>query len=322
MRIALAGVGHWHAAMHREAAHQAGATITGVWDEDADVAARFASANGLELHASFEGLAATRPDLVVLMGRPAGLVERAISLVDAGLAVMLEKPAALGASELEPLRDRGRRGAFIAVPLPNRCSPIWPRIAELAAAGRLGGLSHAQFRIVNGPPERYRIDGVPWLLAPQTSGGGALRNLGIHGVDAALALAGDDGLELVSASLGHLHGEAVEDYAVLTLRSDRGLIVTVEAGYTYASMAPGGDFEWRVSSANAYLVDRGDHCSTTTLDDAAVRGEPPLLPGERYKAFMADTLARLARGAAPLVGIEDYWRAMTLIDEAYRRATA
>ncbi|MDZ5449622.1 hypothetical protein [Labrys sp. ZIDIC5] len=96
----------------------------------------------------------------------------------------------------------------------------------------------------------------------------------------------------------------------------------MEAGYTYASMAPGGDFEWRVSSANAYLVDRGDHCSTTTLDDAAVRGEPPLLPGERYKAFMADTLARLARGAAPLVGIEDYWRAMTLIDEAYRRATA
>lgn len=135
-------------------------------------------------------------------------------------------------------QERGRRGAFIAVPLPNRYSPIWPRIAELAAAGRLGGLSHAQFRIVNGPPERYRIDGVPWLLAPQTSGGGALRNLGIHGVDAALALAGDDGLELVATSLGHLHGEAVEDYAILTLRDRRGLIVTIEAGYTYASMAP------------------------------------------------------------------------------------
>ena len=93
MRIALAGVGHWHAAMHREAAHQAEATITGVWDEDADVAARFARENGLETQASPEALARARPDLVVLMGRPTGLVERAISLVDAGLAVMLEKPA-------------------------------------------------------------------------------------------------------------------------------------------------------------------------------------------------------------------------------------
>ncbi|WP_454815415.1 Gfo/Idh/MocA family protein [Labrys neptuniae] len=322
MRIALAGVGHWHASMQREAAHHAGATVAGVWDEDADIAARFALENGIQAYLSFEAVVAARPDLVVLMGRPAGLVERALALVDAGLPVLLEKPAALKASELEPLRDRGRHGAFIAVPLPNRCSPIWARMTELAASDRLGRLSHAQFRLVNGPPERYRIDGVPWLLAPQTSGGGALRNLGIHGIDAALALAGDSDLELVSASLGHLHGEAVEDYAVVTLRSHQGLIVTVEAGYTYASMAAGGDFEWRVSSANAYLVDRGDHCRITTLDDEVTREEPPFPPGERYRAFMADTLGRLSRGEAPLVGIEDYWRAMAMIDEAYGTAMA
>lgn len=322
MRIALAGVGHWHAEMHFEAARHNEATVTGVWDENATVAAHFGQRRGLSAYRSFEALAASRPDLVVLMGRPAGLVERALALVDTGLAVMLEKPAALTAVELEPLRDRSRHGAFIAVPLPNRCSPIWTRIEDLAVAGRLGALSHAQFRIVNGPPERYRIDGVPWLLAPAESGGGALRNLGIHGVDAALALAGAAGLELVSASLSHLYGETVEDYAVMTLRGREGLIVTVEAGYTYASMAAGGDFEWRICAANAYLVDRGDEYRVTTLDDGASAHLTPLPPGERYKAFMADTLRRLAQGRPPLVGIEEYWRAMTLIDEAYGRAAA
>ena len=125
---------------------------------------------------------------------------------------------------------------------------------------------------MNGPPERYRLDGVPWVLDPAIGGGGALRNLGIHGIDAALALAGGADLAIVSAAIDRrLHGEAVEEYAVVTLRAPDGMIATVEAGYTYASMAPGGDFEWRVSARNAYLIDRGDACRVATLDDGQVR---------------------------------------------------
>ncbi|MGL4965266.1 MAG: Gfo/Idh/MocA family protein [Inquilinus sp.] len=321
-RVALAGVGHWHAGMHLEAARSAGAEVVAAWDPDPAVAAGFAADHRVPRQPTVEALIAALPDLTVVMGRPDQVPELALACIEAGLPIVLEKPAAVSTAALEPLA-KAARGLFVAVPLPNRCGPIWAEIEALRVAGRLGPVSHAQFRIVNGPPERYRLDGVPWVLDPAIGGGGALRNLGIHGIDAALALAGGAELTIVSASVDRrLHGEAVEDYAIVTLRARDGMIATVEAGYTYASMAPGGDFEWRVSARNAYLIDRGDSCRVATLDDRQVRDLAPIPPADRYKAFMADTLDRLARGAAPSVGIGDYLQAMRLIDRAYQEAAA
>ncbi|WP_395678412.1 Gfo/Idh/MocA family protein [Inquilinus sp.] len=319
-RVALAGVGHWHAGMHLDAARSAGATVIAAWDPDPAITADFAARHGVPGRSTIEALIAARPDLTVVMGRPDQVPALALACIEAGLPIVLEKPAAVSTAALEPLAEAAR-GLFVAVPLPNRCGPIWAEIEALKAAGRLGPVSHAQFRIVNGPPERYRLDGVPWVLDPAIGGGGALRNLGIHGIDAALVLAGGTGLTVVSASVDRrLHGEAVEEYAIVVLRAPDGMIATVEAGYTYASMAPGGDFEWRVSARNATLIDRGDSCRVATLDDGQLRDLAPILPADRYKAFMADTLDRLARGAAPSVGIGDYLQAMRLIDRAYKEA--
>ncbi|MGK9168377.1 Gfo/Idh/MocA family oxidoreductase [Inquilinus limosus] len=323
-RVALAGVGHWHARMHLEAARAAGAEVVAAWDEELATARSFAADHRVPSCATVEALIAARPDLTVVMGRPDRVPDLALACMDAGLPIVLEKPAAVSTAALEPVAEQARRkDLFAAVPLPNRCGPIWREMEDLQRAGRLGPVSHAQFRIVNGPPERYRLDGVPWVLDPAIGGGGALRNLGIHGIDAALALAGGADLAVVSAAIDRrLYGEAVEEYAVVTLRAPDGMIATVEAGYTYASMAPGGDFEWRVSARNAYLLDRGDSCRVATLDDGRARDLTPILPADRYKAFMADTLDRLARGAAPWVGIADYLQAMRLIDRAYEEAAA
>ncbi|MGO4125978.1 Gfo/Idh/MocA family protein [Inquilinus sp. YAF38] len=321
-RVALAGVGHWHAGMHLEAARAAGAEVVAAWDPDPAVAAGFAAKHEVAHQPTVAALIAMKPELTVVMGRPDHVPDLALACIEAGLPIVLEKPAAVSTAALEPLAEAAR-GLFVAVPLPNRCGPIWAEIEALEAAGRLGPVSHAQFRIVNGPPQRYRLDGVPWVLDPAIGGGGALRNLGIHGIDAALALAGGVDLAIVSAAVDRrLHGEAVEEYAIVTLRAPDGMIATVEAGYTYASMAPGGDFEWRVSARNATLIDRGDSCRVATLDEGQVRDLAPIPPADRYKAFMADTLDRLARNAAPAVGIGDYLQAMRLIDRAYAEARA
>jgi predicted dehydrogenase len=194
---------------------------------------------------------------------------------------------------------------------------------RLAAAGRAGSLAHAQFRIVNGPPERYRDDGVGWMLDPAVSGGGALRNLGIHGVDAALALAeGELTLKCASIRRSIHKAETIEDHALLVLADAAGALFTVEAGYTFASMRPGGDFEWRIATANAYLVDSGATAFAATLDDGEQRALAPLPPAVRYDTFAADTLARLRAGQPPSVGMNDYVRAMRLIDLAYEEAAS
>ena len=112
----------------------------------------------------------------------------------------------------------------------------------------------------------------------------------------------------------------MEDYAIATLALPGGPIVTVEAGYTFASMEPGGDFEWRVAAVGATLMDRGAVCEVATLDDGARRPLPQ--SGPRYRAFMADTLTRLRASRPPTVGFSDYLRAMRMVDQIYAMAAA
>lgn len=319
MRVALLGVGHWHAAIHFDAVRAAGAQAGPVWDEEPPVAADFAARHGCEAARS-RADAIGGADVVVAMGRPAEAEVAGLAALAAGKPLILEKPAALEAAGLGPLRAAAA-GRFVAVPLPNRLGPAMRECARLKAAGRLGRIGHAHFRIVNGPPARYRADGVAWMLDPALSGGGALRNLGIHGVDCAAALA-TGALRVVSAHVARRldREEQVEDHALVSFEDEAGALFTVEAGYTYASMQPGGDFEWRIAAENASLIDRGDVAIRATLDDAG-GGPIEAMPANlRYRAFLHETLACLAANRPPPVGLDDYARAMSLIDRAYEAA--
>jgi predicted dehydrogenase len=323
MRVALLGASHWHAQMHLDAVRFSGGEVIATWDRNADAGATFAATHGLSACQSVGQALAARPDLVVLMGSPQNVPQVALEVMAADVPMILEKPASSTTDGLAPIvKGALRRGSFVGVPLPNRFGPIFREMAELEKQGRLGKPAHGHFRIVNGPPQRYCHDSVGWMLDPAISGGGALRNLGIHGIDAALTLA-QGALRVVSASIGNrIHRERVEDHAHVSLLDEAGTLFTVEAGYTYASMAPGGDFEWRVATSNAYLIDRGEAAQCATLDDGSVRALPPELPSTRYRVFMADTFDRIRTGAAPAAGIQDYYSAMQLIDMAYEKASS
>jgi predicted dehydrogenase len=116
-----------------------------------------------------------------------------------------------------------------------------------------------------------------------------------------------------------LYGRGVEEMGTALLRSESGVIGTVEAGYTFAAMS-GGDHEWRVAAANAYLIDRGSTLQVATLDDG--HRETAEVPdgGARYDRFAGDTLARLQAGQPPVATLEDCYRAMRVVDEIYRVA--
>ena len=325
MKVALLGAGHWHAPMHADAARFAGATLCAVWDSDAVAARALADLFDAPAIPSLDQVLATRPDICVTMGHPAEVPALARALIDAGMPMILEKPAAPETRILREIEARAQaQGVFVAVPLANRLSPAMRGLArspEDAGGGDDAAprVAHASFRIVNGPPERYRDDGVPWVLDPAAAGGGALRNLGLHGIDCALCLA-DGPLRVTSAQVARrLHpDEMVEDHALVTLTDAAGALFVIEAGYTTPAMQAGGDLEWRVATKGAYLVDRGD--SAQWIGPRGLRSLPALPPDERYRAFMTDTLARLADGRPPLVGLSDYVAAMAVIDQAYALA--
>jgi hypothetical protein len=103
------------------------------------------------------------------------------------------------------------------------------------------------------------------------------------------------------------------------LRSESGVIGAIETGYTFAAMA-GGDFEWRVSAANCYLIERGTYMEVATLDDGQRQRLEIPDQGDRYDRFGPDTLARLRADQPPIATIQDCYRAMRVIDEIYGRA--
>ncbi|RWB01580.1 MAG: Gfo/Idh/MocA family oxidoreductase [Mesorhizobium sp.] len=321
MKIVLAGSSHWHAEMHLDAARFCGAEIAGIWDEDAQHARAFATRQHLPFIADFAKILSSPPDAILLMGHPSTIPARARAVIEAGIPLILEKPAASSAAALAVLSELARQHqAFVSVPLPNRFGPAATAFERLRSQGRAGAVAHCQFRLVNGPPQRYAADGVAWVVDPAIGGGGALRNLGIHGVNAALGLA-TGALRLKTVSIeNRIHRAAVEDHALLVLEDAAGALFVVEAGYTFASMRPGGDFEWRIVSENATLIDYGERAFCATLDDGAIIELPIELPATRYRLCMSDTLDRLARKAPPATSIDDYVAAMSLIDAAYEKA--
>ena len=316
MKLAFLGVSHWHSTMHAEAAHAAGADIATCWDPSPEVARAFAGKFGCGVVASLDE-ALSGAELAVVMGRPFEIAERGLAVIEAGVPVLIEKPIGISAQAADPLIAAAeRQGGFVAVALPHGLG-MMAALGELDAADRLGAMSHSHFRLINGPPQRYVNDGAGWVLERAIGGGGALRNLGIHGVNGFLTLAGDQEVTVVSASLGRpVHGTEVEDYAAVVLRAADGMLGLVEAGYTFASMKR-GIFEWRVSARNATLSDFGDRIALSTLDDEGLRDLPVTPPARRYDDVMADTLKRLAEGRPPAVSLASCRRAMAIIDYCY-----
>jgi predicted dehydrogenase len=322
MRVALIEVGHWHAARHLASLQLGGAQIVGVSDHQPGVADCFAAPLGCPAFQDYHAmLRQTRPEFVLAMGRHSDMPQIARDLLETHLPFAIEKPIGLSAQQVAPLAEIAReQKAFVAVPFINRYSHLWTWLDRLDREGRAGLRSHASFRIINGPPKRYENDNVAWMLDPALSGGGCLRNLGIHAVDAFLHFVGGEEVEVVGAAVTHrVHGKAVEEMGAAVLRSAGGVIGTVEAGYSFASMSV-GEFEWQVATANCYLIDRERTLRVATLDDDTIQDVENLSSAVRYDTFCADTLQRLQSGRPPIAGIDDCYRAMRVIDEIYRKA--
>ncbi|HWG84772.1 MAG TPA: Gfo/Idh/MocA family oxidoreductase [Deinococcales bacterium] len=324
MRTAIIGASHWHAPRQAAAFRAAGCRIVAASDPDPGAAAALGQSDEVAPFRDHQRLLASEEvELAVVLGTPLEMPQYVLDALAAGCAVAVEKPLARDAQSLEPVVSAAR-GRFVAVALANRYSGLWDEVHAVERAGRAGHRRHASFRLLNGLPERYERDGVPWVLDPRVSGGGALRNLGIHGVDAFLQFSSGDEVSVEDVSLAGGASSLVEEHAVLTLRSRNGLSGTVEAGYTFPTLADGGDYEWRVSTGNTYFLERALPGRNATLEVFTLDEEPRLAPttplAGRYDAFARDVVESLKAGRAPRATLEDLHRAMAVIDEAYALA--
>ncbi|ALN71728.1 Gfo/Idh/MocA family protein [Aureimonas sp. AU20] len=104
-------------------------------------------------------------------------VEWAHRAIEAGKHVLVEKPLALKASDIEPLiAARDRAGVEVAEAFMVRHHPQWALVRDWIADGRIGRLRHVQ-----GAFSYYNVD--PANMRNQIElGGGALPDIGVYPV--------------------------------------------------------------------------------------------------------------------------------------------
>ncbi len=321
LRVVILEAAHWHTSMYVTGLHQAGARVVALSDSTSTAGPALAAELGCPAHATAEeALDAAKPDFVIAFGRHDHMPRLCRLLLERGLPFLMEKPLGRSASEVRPLAELAERlrPSFAAVALPRRLSTFYGEVERARQAGRLGRLCLVHARIVNGYPSRYPRWNCSWMLDPALSGGGPLRNLGIHGIDLFNAIV-QEPVEVAWAQLSHrVYGLGIEEYAVVGLRSASGVTGIVEAGYVYPTDLAGGDSEWRLAAGDLYISETG---STLTVATPGRRVEQAVdLPASSYPGLVVDTLARFQRGEPPLATIADCLAAVELIDQAYALA--
>ena len=324
-RIAVTEVNHWHSsydANYLECLRSLGVDIVGVSDHNIDLAedraAKYSSKAFTDYRAMVEE---TNPDFVIALGRHIDMPDIARFLIDADIPFMMEKPMGLSAEIVSSLADLTEaRGAWVAVPFPNRMLPWAQRAKAMIEAGDFGRISHVVFRIIRPTMERYREWGSPWMWERKAAGGGALLNLGGHGMDLTRHLIGPE-ISVASGVISNrIHHAEVEDYAMATLRNTDGVLAHIEVGYTWPT--------WPENKSDLEMKIAGEKAVLRALPQGVqliAQGREEMFPGGAtaaglYPTLVEDTLRRAGCGEPPAITVRDCANAVELLDQAYRLA--
>lgn len=284
--LALAGAGYI-AVVHALAAAAAGVRVSAV-----------ASAGGSSARHLAGELDARRcrpqdlpsgADLLVVATPPDHHVALALQGIDAGAAVLVEKPLATTLADADRLVDAARAGTSTVRCAENLLhSPAW-RAAMDRRAGH-GPLGHLSVRTLQPPPDWGHFAG-------PLHAGGVLFDLGPHPVALALAVA-DEAPVGVTAQMSSTRDDGADDDAHLEIRFGSGLVAALHVSWT--SPEP----TWDLQAAGDELVLRwellpelrlehnGDEVALASRFDAA----DPRLEQFGYVDQLLDTLGSAGVG--------------------------
>jgi predicted dehydrogenase len=159
-------------------------------------------------------------DLVVVASPPATHVELAHRAVDAGLAVVVDKPLCVTAAEGEALVEHAERAGAVLTAFQNRrWDGDFLTLRALRDEGRLGDVWRFESRFEWWKPEESKA----WRIgAPAARGGGMLYDLGTHLIDQAIQLFGpvDD---VYAELVAHRPGDGADDDAFVSLLHTSGV---------------------------------------------------------------------------------------------------
>lgn len=231
-RVAIIGCG---LIGNKRAKALAGAALVAAVDSDAARARQLAAAHaGCSATQDWRAAVAREDvDVVVVATTNDQLAPIARSAVEAGKHVLVEKPAARSAEELEPVLGAARRafersGVIVKVGFNHRFHPALLKAREIVDDGTLGPLMFVRGRYGHGGRLAMEKE---WRGDPAISGGGEMLDQGVHLIDLSRWFLGD--FSEVSGHVGTWFWKwPVEDNGFALLKTPQNQVAWLHASCT------------------------------------------------------------------------------------------
>ncbi|MEU0054735.1 Gfo/Idh/MocA family oxidoreductase [Streptomyces sp. NPDC006309] len=127
----------------------------------------------------------TRPDVISVCTPNDAHAEPVLAALDAGIAVLCEKPLAATVEEARRMAAHPAAEKLLGVNMPFRFHPLLEAFADVARSGA----QRVDFTIAT-PGNRVWRACTPWYGDAQRAGGGALLDLGPHAIDLLMTVFG------------------------------------------------------------------------------------------------------------------------------------
>ena len=300
---------------HAAAARHLGYDLTAVASRTPERAAKLAETFGSTAvtYADLPGQA----DIVVVATPPQCHAADAIRMLEAGAAVLLEKPLCRTLAEADQLvAAAARHGGRLLYAENLAYAPIVQLMVALTP--RVGALTHLTVRTLQGLPTWGEFTSDEW-------GGGALFDLGVHPLAIALLVANAAGQGrpvAVAAQLRGGLGHSSDEHAEVSLRYASGLV-----SHVTASWQAGPESVWDAQVAGISGVVRAELLPVQLLefngDEVALPAAGGPIPAldqlgynEQLRALAADTAA----GREPVMSAAFGREVLQVVLAAYQSA--
>jgi predicted dehydrogenase len=152
-----------------------------------------------------------------------------LGAVQAGKHVLVEKPAARGADELDPVIAAARAaGVRVRVGFNHRYHPSFLRMQKIVASGEVGELMFVRARYGHGGRLGYEKE---WRAAKAISGGGEMIDQGMHLIDLARLFLGEFAQARGSVPT-YFWNMPVEDNGFMLLETAKRQVAFLHASWT------------------------------------------------------------------------------------------
>jgi predicted dehydrogenase len=291
-------------------------------------------------HDSAEKLLSDKNVEAVVLALPAGArTDLAPKALSAGKHVLIEKPAAMNASELEYLRQQRKDRVVAFCSSRLRFLPSWKKATELVAKGVLGNLRVVSGRMLEPAGAAPNTPPPAWRLSRKLNGGGLAVNWGSYDLDYLLSMTGWSlnpktvlaqtwGIAEPFACHAAPGSDAETHFAVL-IRCAGGEVITLERGEFTAARA---ERAWQVTGTlGALHFDlMGGKPNKIELDQAvAGRGiiSQTVWQGDEdwneiHKGPVRDFTAAILEQRSPATGLEGALKVQRILDAIYASAAS